>query len=249
MKIFNRLSEALELETRREYTWAKSVGVGRGVISALKETDSPPGWEPLSAIRKAERLSITWLLEEEGTPFEVLRYVDDASCAYDLACHLGEEKWATVIATDGKRLAFVLAQPGESEVEGRAGKRTPFSYTMMEVFLGGAAESLAVIRDIGHHVRLAPIPPDQMDAIYRGKVGTWRLLLAPDAWLKNSKPISRDHPVFQSQSAEPRYLTKDEEHVLSCYLAMEPAQRETYKAIGDTLANTASGKEMKRVAK
>lgn len=247
MPIYERLKTLLE--DRAENPWIEALGADRSAIRGIKTLDKPPGWEVLSAIRKAERVNLPWLLEDKGTPFEVLRYVDDASCAYDLACHLGEEKWATVIATDGKRLAFVLAQPGESEVEGRAGKRTPFSYTMMEVFLGGAAESLAVIRDIGHHVRLAPIPPDQMDAIYRGKVGTWRLLLAPDAWLKNSKPISRDHPVFQSQSAEPRYLTKDEEHVLSCYLAMEPAQRETYKAIGDTLANTASGKEMKRVAK
>lgn len=247
MPIYERLKTLLE--DRAENPWIEALGADRSAIRGIKTLDKAPGWEVLSAIRKAERVNLPWLLEDKGDPFEVLRYVDDASCAYDLACHLGEEKWATVIATDGKRLAFVLAQPGESEVEGRAGKRTPFSYTMMEVFLGGAAESLAVIRDIGHHVRLAPIPPDQMDAIYRGKVGTWRLLLAPDAWLKNSKPISRDHPVFQSQSAEPRYLTKDEEHVLSCYLAMEPAQRETYKAIGDTLANTASGKEMKRVAK
>lgn len=236
MSIFDRLSEALELEQRREYTWAKSIGIGRGVISALKETNSPPGWVHLSAIRKAEKISLAWLIEGKGEPFEVTRHVSDDDCAEEIGCMLHDEPWTVVIATDGKRWAFVLHQPGQSTVHGRAGRETPFDYTLCEILLGGSIASLTVIAQTAKAIRYVVITKERMDVIHQAKAGTWRLLLAPDAWLREAIPISQDHPIFLSAEPEPRHLSKEEEIVLQCFMAMEPAQRETYKAIGHTLA-------------
>lgn len=236
MNIFDRLSSALELDVRREYTWAKGIGIGRGVISALKESNAAPGWSPLSAIRKAERLSLPWLIEGRGEKFEVNRYVTDADCANDLGCMLPDEPWTIVIATDGSRLAIVLQRPGEGSIQGRNGRETPYRYTHCEIMLGGGAEALATVARLGERIFYAVIPADRMDAIYRAQAGTWRLLLAPDAWLRDARAIAPNHAIFSERTPEPRRITREEEIVLKCFSAMEPAQRETYKAIGNTLA-------------
>lgn len=234
MTIYDRLKQLLE--DRLENPWSSSIGLDRSAIRRIKEEDKAPDWSPLSAIRKAERISLAWLIEGKGEPFEVTRHVSDDDCAEELGCMLNDEPWTVVIATDGKRWAFVLHQPGQATVHGRAGRETPFDYTLCEILLGGSAASLAIISRSAKTIRYAAIAKDRMDAIYQAKAGTWRLLLAPDAWLREAIQISPDHPIFSAAESEPRHLSKEEEIVLQCFMAMEPAQRETYKAIGDTLA-------------
>ena len=236
MNIFNRLSSALELDTRREYTWAKGIGIGRGVISALKESDAAPGWSHLSVIRKAERLSLPWLIEGKGEPFEVNRHLSDDECAEEIACLLHDEPWTVVIASAEPRLAIVVHQPAQDIIHGRAKRETPSNYTLCEIHLGGGPATLAAIASKAQEIRLKTITNKEMEAIYQGQAGTYRLLLAADAWLRDAHPIAADHPIFAPQEQAPRYLSREEEIILQCFAAMEPAQRETYKAIGDTLA-------------
>lgn len=241
MTIYDRFKEMLE--GRQENPWAKGLGIDRSAIRRMKEEGKAPDWSPLSAIRKAERLNLAWLVEGNGEHFEVNRYVTDADCANDLGCMLPDEPWSVVIATDGGRLAFVLQRRAQGVVQGRVGRETPYDYTLCEILLGGGPLALATIARLAGSIRLAPIPPRQMDAIYRAQAGTWRLLLAPDAWLRHAQPIGPDHPLFAEQPPEPRHLSREEEIVLQCFTAMEPAQRETYKAIGHTLAQPPSVKK------
>lgn len=241
MTIYDRFKEMLE--GRQENPWAKGLGIDRSAIRRMKEEGKAPDWSPLSALSRAELVNKSWLVEGKGSPFDVNRYILDADCANDLACMLPDEPWSIVIATDGGRLAIVLHREGDGYIQGRLGRETPYKYTHCEIMLGGGAESLATISSLGKRIQHAAIPADRMDAIYRAQAGTWRLLLAPDAWLRHAQPIGPNHPLFSEQPPEPRHLSREEEIVLQCFTAMEPAQRETYKAIGHTLAQPPSVKK------
>lgn len=234
MTIYERFIEVLE--DRLENPWAKSLGVDRSAVFRMKKDNKAPDWPPLSIIRKAERVNLGWLIEGKGEPFEVNRHLSDDECAETIACLLHDEPWTVVIASAEPRLAIVVHQPAQDIIHGRAKRETPSNYTLCEIHLGGGPATLAAIASKAQEIRLKTITNKEMEAIYQGQAGTYRLLLAADAWLRDAHPIAADHPIFAPQEQAPRYLSREEEIILQCFAAMEPAQRETYKAIGDTLA-------------
>lgn len=234
MTIYDRFK--LLLDGRQENPWAKGLGIDRSAIRRMKEEDKAPDWEPLSAIRNAERLCLRWLNEGEGEQFEVHRYVSDADCAYALSLMLADEDWTVVIASDGHRQAIVLHQPAQGVVGGRGGRETPYNYTLSETLLGAGPASLATIAEKAGRIELAIIATQQLEAIYRAQAGTWRLLQAPDAWLKNARRIDPSHPIFSQSPPATYQLSPDEARLIATYQAMEPGQRQTYQAIGVTLA-------------
>ena len=223
MTIYERFKKLLE--DRQENPWAKSINVDRSAIRRMKEDNKSPDWPPLSIIRKAERVNLGWLIEGKGEPFEVNRHLSDDECAEEIACLLHDEPWTVVIASAEPRLAIVVHQPAQDIIHGRANRKTPSTYTLCEIHLGGGPSTLAAIASKAQAIRLKTITTKEMDAIYRGQAGTYRLLLAAD------------HPIFAPQEQAPRYLSREEEIILQCFAAMEPAQRETYRRLAIRLRN------------
>lgn len=234
MNFFERLQ--IVLDGRREYTWAKGLGINRGTIQNLKEKDVIPGWETLYAIRRAEGVNIEWLTEGVGEPFIVHRSLSDGECADFVEAHLIDEDWLVTLATDWQRAAVILSMPGSATLAGRAGRAFTYDYTITEIMLGVGRATLDVIADKSRRIMLSEQTRSNMDAIYRGQVGPYRLLNAPDAWLKKSKSIDRTHTLFTETLPTPRTLTHDEENLIKIYERMAAEQRATYKAIGTAIA-------------
>lgn len=245
MNFFERLEKVLE--DRTEYGWSKPLGINRGTIRNIKE-GAIPGWETLSVIRRVEGVNLQWLAEGHGQPFEVLRFINDDERAESLAQHLDEEGWTVTIATDSQRCAAILSQPGEAEVHGRAGRVTTYRYTVVEIIPGLQQQSLIVIGDHGKDIRLAELSHEQIEAIFTGNAGTYRLLNEKDGWLRGARPITAQHPIFTAAAPTPRHLTHDEEHLIKLYGRMAAEHRATYKAIGTTLAQQDADKKTREAA-
>lgn len=237
MHFFNRLQKVLD--GRREYTWAKGLGINRGVIRNLKEKGVTPGWETLIAIRRAEGVNVEWLTEGLGEPYLVHRHLSDAECADAVALYLADEDWTVTLATDWTRHAVILTQPGSATLCGRAERVTTYQYTITEILLGAGKQTLDAIAAGGRRLRLAELSRDRLLAILHGQAGSWRLLHAPDSWLKGAREIDATHRIFHDMPPTPHQLTHDEDHLLKLYRGMAAQQRATYKAIGDTLAQHA----------
>jgi len=230
-KIFDRLLAVLE--DRKPNAWVKEIGIDRSAIRIIKEKDSLPGPDTLITIRRAEGVNLVWFMEGCGDRFSVVRFQDDEERATSLKEHLGDENWTVTIATDWNRHAAVLSQPLERQLPDQV---TVYRYTIIEVFPGLQKKSLDAIAEHAKDIRLAELSQEQMDAVFTGRAGTYRLLNANDAWLRNARPIGPQHVIFSEAHAVPRILTHDEEHLIKLYGQMAAEQRATYKAIGNTLA-------------
>lgn len=237
-KFFDRL--LIVLEDRKPNAWVKEIGIDRSAIRIIKEKNALPGPDTLITIRRAEGVSLLWFMEGYGDRFSVLRFQNDDEQAASLADHFGDENWTVTIATDGNRHAAVLSQPLERQAQDQT---TAYRYTIIEIFPGLQKKSFDVIAEYGKNIRLAEISHDQIEAIFTGNAGTYRLLNDKDGWLREARPITAQHPIFTAASPAPRHLTHDEEHLIKLYGRMAAEHRATYKAIGNTLAQQDPGKK------
>ncbi|MBD3609038.1 MAG: hypothetical protein HUJ30_00655, partial [Gammaproteobacteria bacterium] len=174
---------------RDNYPWGMALGFGKSTIGAMVNEGKAPSGPTLSNIARAENASLTWLLEGKGQPFLVNHY-DRYEDALDyLSAMLEEEAWQPYMITDGARYAMVLTLPGQFESKGKM-----IDYTLLEVVAGHGITSHAMgiaeyFREASPSLQSITTTAATMDDLYRGRMGTWSLVNAPNALLKRAETL------------------------------------------------------------
>lgn len=227
--IFDRLH--ILMDGREKYPWGQSIGLGKGTIDGMTRTGSIPGGDTLAAIRRCENARIDWILDGRGAPYSVSCVTNDEAGAELLDELMVEPDWRITIVTDGLRIALVLDQPGAFEVkdgkDADGQQRYKFiAYSILEVLAGNVGRLTMDLVRGWKSVSLALVAADDLSKIERGRVGTWRLLLAPDAMLREAQPIDAKHRIFTGFNQQELFpASPDEAVLLDHYRAMTPENR------------------------
>lgn len=226
------------LDGRTQYPWAEAVGIGRGVMSRIRDGFVPTA-ESLIAICRAENCSLSWLLDGRGPPYLVGRCDSDEECAERFDELRSEKGWSVYLLTDGGRHALALVQPGQFDVKGR-----PVDYTILEILVGPFGNSVAmrigdciVSRIPVSHVRL---PVEHLSRVYRGEVGTHELMQREGGLIRFAVPATshRQASIALLAVAEPAgsYIDNNEKKLIAAWRSLdEPMRRAalaTVQALG-----------------
>lgn len=240
------------LDGRKTYPWALSIGISKGSMESVMKLGGMLGGEALSAIGRCENARVDWVLDGRGAPYSVACVTSDES-AEELLQDLLEENWRITIVTDSRRIALVLDQPGSFEVKdgkddaGVQQYRT-IDYSIIEVIVGHIGRhAMELVRSrIEHGVRLVLTTADAMTQIERGRVGTWRLLQAPDAILHDAQPIDARHRIFTQFNQQELFpATADEAILLDHYRAMTPENRSAVNQVATAMAQYGDHADLK----
>jgi len=101
-----------------------------------------PGADGLSAICRAENVSISWLLTGAGAPYIVAQCADDDDALDYFNALMEESGWDITIMTDGDRFALVLYRPGSFETSN--GKTV--EYPILEIISNVGPFTLKAVR-------------------------------------------------------------------------------------------------------
>lgn len=234
------------MDGREKYPWGHSIGLGKGVIDGMTRTGSIPGGDTLSAIHRCENARIDWILDGRGPPYLVNSVTSDDD-AKELLEQLLEERWRITIVTDSDRIALVLDQPGSFDVKDKKNDdgvqlyRT-VPYTIVEIIAGIVGRNtmaLVCTQAKQGTVRFMLTNAAVMTQLGRGRLGTWRLLNAPDAVLAVVEVIDAKHPIFtQGAQADLFPATKDEAALLDHYRALPPEKRLAVEQVATALAES-----------
>lgn len=240
------------MDGRDKYPWGQSIGLGKGVIDGMTRTGSIPGGDTLSAIRRCENARIDWILDGRGAPYSVSCATSD-EVAEELLQDLLEESWNIYIVTDSQRIALVLAQMGSFDVKdgktdvGEQRFRT-INHPIIEVIVGHIGRlTMDLVRSrIEHWVSLELTTADVMTQIERGRLGTWRLVLAPDAIVHGTERIDPKHRIFTQFNQQDLFpATKDEAILLDHYRAMTPENRSAVNQVATAMAQHGEPADLK----
>ncbi|NDP60087.1 MAG: hypothetical protein GZ090_12115 [Oxalobacteraceae bacterium] len=213
------------------------------MIDGITRTGSIPGGDTLSAIRRCENARIDWILDGRGAPYSVSCVTSDDDAA-DLLQDLMAEDWDVTIVTDGRRIALVLDQVGIFEVKDgktEAGEQRfrSINYLIVEVMVGNIGRrSMELLRPRPKGAAsLARITDDALTQLERGRIGTWRLLQAPDAMLKEVQQIDARHSIFSQFNQQELFpASKEEAILLDHYRAMTPENRTAVNQVATAMA-------------
>lgn len=240
------------LDGRKAYPWALSIGISKGSMESVMKLGGMLGGEALSAIGRCENARVDWLLDGRGAPYSVACTTSDDDAA-ELLQDLLEEHWNITIVTDGQRIALVLDQPGSFDVKG--GKddngvqqfRT-IAYPIIEVMVGHIGRhTMELVRSrTGKGVSLMLTTASVMTQIERGRMGTWRLLQAPDAALLNAEQIDARHRIFSQFNQQELFpASKEEAILLDHYRAMSPENRNAVNQVATAMAQYGEAADLK----
>ena len=157
-------------------TWATGLGFGNAIADRMR-AGRPPAAESLTAITRAENVSLTWLLEGRGKPFLVNKVETDAEGAELIESLLRDEPdWVAIVATCGPRYAVVLTQPGQFQKP----KGPWVKYRIVEILSGplGALtlEKIVRLRGGPPGTLQRELPPEIFSGLCGGTIGTYGLL-------------------------------------------------------------------------
>jgi hypothetical protein len=228
----NKFSDRLKfvLRNRKIHVWGAALGLGKTVRTRLNQ-GILPGADKLIPVIKAENLSATWLIEGKGQPY----LVNTCLCDTDAAALLDElyaEAWTTTLLTDGDRIAIVLTQPGEYQIE-----KTSYPYTIIEVLvghLGSEALQCAAQHATCDNTRFVETTPAVMAALSQRQIGTHQLttevINTATAYHQQTQPRP-----LQGAEEKTGYLTSgistDEMDILSALRHIDPQNREHITAV------------------
>lgn len=226
------------LNDRKKYSWGDQIGLNRGVIASMFDRGVVPKRETLLAIRRAENASPDWIASGDGRPYIVHRTISDEECAEEIRPYLEDEAWSVVLVTDHAALHVVLHQPAQHQMHPKEGDPFWVDYTLMEVFCPAGRLTLDVVRELARGpISLINLHAGLMRRIATGEVGTYRLLLAQDAWLNNAATIDKQHKVFDWPKAGDS-LSKEEQALVDNFRTMCPEQKAALKTVSDALAQS-----------
>lgn len=164
------------LDGRAPFPWANRIGIGRGVMSRIRQGVIPAA-EALARIALTENVSITWLLTGVGSPYIVSALDSDSEIASLLSTHLEDEaSWRIYWCTDHHRSAFVLTQP--AQLEDKAGDL--IDYITLEIIAGPMGkethDTLATAVENGRDVNVVEFTAADMKDLIEGRLGSFQLI-------------------------------------------------------------------------
>lgn len=198
------------LQGREFSPFLESIGLDTGSgASRLREGKFPDPQILIPAIR-LERISLSWLVDGQGTPFMVLPIFNDADAANIITNLLEDEpnQTVTLVRTEfSSKQTVVFTQPAQL-VRGRH----TFDYTAVEV-LGGNIGNQALKAIVDHargKLRLLHIAPASFVALTTGQMGNVPLIgwsRQPGGLLDTAIPIDGTVLVKNSYRVEDRTET------------------------------------------
>jgi len=150
------------LNGRTPSAWGASVGLSKGTMSRLWQGSAPDPGKLVPAIRM-ERLSLSWLIDGQGSPFYVAVPVDDADASKMLLEIVGDEPNTNIYVCYCRHgFAIVLTTPATME-RPDAGS----IYYIATTVLGGHAVGVETIHWVKTYIPQTPV------AIFEMPVGDW----------------------------------------------------------------------------
>ena len=187
----NNFKNRLEwlLNGRKIHRWGTRIGLTKTVITRMNQ-GVLPGADRLKPIVKAENASLTWLICGRGEKYLLVHGYSDQNCA-DIIREIYERSyggpWKTHVLIDGFHMALVLTRPGSYEID-----EVTYLHTVVEVVVGPMGDKvLAVIAEQNNdsNTFIAETSVADMQALYRGDIGTYGLLHTADALLNKARPL------------------------------------------------------------
>jgi hypothetical protein len=245
------------LQGRKLYPWAASIGISKGSMESAVKKGGMLGGDALTAIHRCENVRIDWLLEGRGMPYSINSAPTD-DIAREILEELLVEAWTVTVITDHQRIALVLNQTGSFEVKDSKDDQgvqqyRHIHYQIIEVITGIIGNhTMDLVRSLTAetNVNLVITDAEAMTDIGRGKLGTWKLLLAPDAIIQNFEVIDAKHRIFSVCNQQELFpTTKDEAILLDHYRAMTPENRQAVNQITTTMAEHRNDAALKKDSK
>lgn len=165
------------LDGRKPSPWGQSIGLSSALTARMMQGNIP-GALILSTIRRAENVSMSWLLEGKGTAY-IVNHTDSDLEAFDrLKMFIeDEDEWHIHDIRNKENQSqqiIVLTQPGEYNYEQR-GKQTTLNYTIVEIIsgpLGKRVYEFLKKKKCSHVV----MPHDKFTMLGQGWIGNYELL-------------------------------------------------------------------------
>jgi|GEM_PF-5729367 len=100
MTFFNRIEKILD--GRKITPWSRNLGLGNNFAARARE-GKVPGGDGLAIISKVERVSISWLLTGQGSPYLVSHFDHDAQVMEYIEELCAEGGWQALVIVDPNR--------------------------------------------------------------------------------------------------------------------------------------------------
>lgn len=230
----SRLKEVLK--TRYKTPWGASIGLARGTVDRMFRGEVP-GPDKLCIIQQAENVSLDWLLAGRCRPY-LLDDVPDADEAKALIKGIlaGEPSdWRLDVLTDGLRHALLFSCVDRYYVDGR-----PVDYRHIRLITGNVAGSVLVWLD-GQDLaekRLLELQADTMEAVLRGRVGTFALFgddERPGLLDSSARVLKLELCVQETSAAYGEPLTGPEVRLIQAFRRMQPCDRQRMTVVGEAI--------------
>lgn len=239
---------------REQKTWGDNLGLKKSRVSNMCR-GMPPTSDALTAISRAENVSIDWLLTGRGRPYHVRTSLDDEATAEDLAEHL-DESWTITVAQcphPGRppMAAIILTQPATY----RMGERD-IAYTALVVIagvIGPKTRALLGASASDHDLQALDLDAETLRRLIDGELGAYAIALADNALLRQARPLVADET--ESRVAEPGNdytphgagaVSQEEWTLIEKYRALSREDRTRMQAIVDALDAAGRGSEATR---
>lgn len=208
------------LDGRKRTPWGAALGLNKGTMGRIGKGHIP-GPDLLIPIGRAERVSLSWLIDGAGAPFLITREETDSAMA-TLLDALFDESWRITLCTDGARVVVVLTQPGQIEVNGEMR-----DYIITEVLVGPCGRKVLLTLDRhASECRLLHLPAAELSRLSAGLMGNRAL----------HEQIAQAEVVPINQLGE-LCADADESSLLGQLRRMNTRQRETLQAFLESIAD------------
>ncbi len=158
---------------RKKHPFGHKLGLANSTINALFSEKWDASWESLRVAMLAENANPRWLAEGAGAPYLSTTCPSSDIFVNQLSDLLSDEQWNAVLVTDRTTAVVVLHQPGAYVYS-----KQEVTYTIVEVLAGPSTKKLITpLYPLATSGRLkyAEIPPEQVQAIALGWLGTFDL--------------------------------------------------------------------------
>jgi hypothetical protein len=155
--------------------WLVALGFSPGTVNRVVQDKQAPGADLLRALQRTERISLLWLEEGRGTPYNWTPVFSDEEVIAALErLDPSAPSWSILLATQNEAdFALVLYRDAQYEFKGK-----PIDYREVEV-LGGriTLKTVAWLRDHAQRqaLWLLPLSKDEFERLNSGHMGNMEL--------------------------------------------------------------------------
>lgn len=167
--IKDRLNQILN--GRKKHPWGEKLGFTRGTLTRLFNGEILSA-DKLLPICRAENVSLSWLLDGVGEPYQVHHTFTDEETADLLSLYIDDEDWEILVLKNQAYPAIVLTLPATMMV----GKKH-IDYTATEIIAGPMDyQTLSVLNNTSRMISEISSGDFNMRKLYAGKMSNLALL-------------------------------------------------------------------------